>query len=259
MNPIEQLRADLAGRFPDHATDLAVPLVDCGSWFLDVHRGGGLPPVVVEWRPDQGFGVSTPDGADYGMGPDEVYPEAKAAYDRVVRLVLSAGKSVPPRAVRLGELRQGLGLSQTELTERAGMKQANLSRIENRGDVLVSTLAGIVGAMGAELVILARFPGPEGREIEIRLPTVQSELGSALTARSIWTLPEGSEVPPPSQPSIGGYRMTSEQAPPGWWSKHESTPPTMPATAPEGQKAPRKKKAAPKRGESRPRRTRGES
>lgn len=173
MNEIERLKVDLAKRFPDHTINLSIPMSERGSWFLDVHRGGDLAPVVVEWRSDRGFGVSTPDGADFGMGPDEVYPNAKAAYDRVVRLVLSGGKSESPEAVRLAELRQRLGLSQTKLAERAGMKQANLSRIETRDDILVSTLAGIVNAMGANLVVLARFPEPDARDVEIRLPVAE--------------------------------------------------------------------------------------
>jgi DNA-binding XRE family transcriptional regulator len=170
MNQIERLRGDLAKRFPDVTMELDEPADERGPWFLDVRRGDDLPPIVVEWRPDRGFGVSTPGGDDYGTGPDEVYPNVKAAFDRVVRLVLSGGRSEPPRVVRLAELRQGLGLSQEELAERAGVKQANISRIENRGDVLVSTLARILAAMGAELTIRARFPNGQGRDVVLRLP-----------------------------------------------------------------------------------------
>jgi transcriptional regulator with XRE-family HTH domain len=167
MNQIERLRDDLVGRFPDLAVELDAPADACGPWFLDVPRPGGLAPVVVEWRPDRGFGVSTPGGDDFGSGPDEVYPNARAALDRVVRLVLSGGPTEPPQAVRLAELRQLRGLSQGELAERAGVGQANVSRIEGRADFKVSTLARVVAALGGSLVLLARFPDGTERELQV--------------------------------------------------------------------------------------------
>src|SRR5262249_29648851 len=84
MNQIERLRSDLLGRFPDAAMEIDQPADHRGSWFLDVSREGGAPPIVVEWRPDRGFGVSTPGAGEFGTGPDEVYPNAKAAFDRIV-------------------------------------------------------------------------------------------------------------------------------------------------------------------------------
>lgn len=167
MNQVERLQADLLNRFPDLAAEIDEPADHRGSWFLDVSREGGAPPIVVEWRPDRGFGVSTPGAVDYGTGPDEVYPNVKAAFDRVARLILSGGRTEPPRAVRLAELRQSLGMSQEELAARAGVGQANISRIEGRDDLKVSTLARIVEAMGASLSIRARFPDGVEREIEV--------------------------------------------------------------------------------------------
>jgi DNA-binding XRE family transcriptional regulator len=167
MNQVERLRDDLAKRFPDLSIEIDAPADDQSSWFLDVRRGGDASPVVVEWRPDRGFGVSTPGGDDYGPGPDELCPNMKAAFNRVVRLVLSGGRTEPPRAVRLAELRQVLGISQEELAERAGVGQANISRIENREDLKISALARIVEAMGASLSIRARFPDGIERELEV--------------------------------------------------------------------------------------------
>ena len=169
MNQIERIRDDLTARFPDLAITLDAPENDRGSWFLDVKRGRGLSPVVVEWRPDRGFGVSTAEADDFGSGPDEIYTNTKATYDRVVRLVLSGGRSEPPEAVRLAELRRIRGMSQAELAELAGVGQANISRIESRGDILVSTLARIVSSMGATLSIRAKFPDGVERELELEL------------------------------------------------------------------------------------------
>lgn len=166
MNQVERLRDDLLNRFPDVATEIDEPADPRGSWFLDVRRYGASP-IVVEWRPDRGFGISTPRAEGYGEGPDEVLPNEKAAFDRVVRLILSGGRTEPPRAVRLAELRQGRGLSQEELAVRAGVGQANISRIEGRDDLKISTLARIVEAMGGSLSIRARFPDGVEREIEV--------------------------------------------------------------------------------------------
>ncbi|WP_237722942.1 helix-turn-helix domain-containing protein [Singulisphaera acidiphila] len=76
-------------------------------------------------------------------------------------MIESGRSSTPP----LAELRQRQGLSQTELAERAGVRQANISRIENRNDVLVSTLDKLASAMGGELSIRVRFP--DGTEQEL--------------------------------------------------------------------------------------------
>ena len=163
---IEQIYNDLIKRFPDLVIKLDPSETKTGSWFIDVYREGGLDPVNVEWRPDRGFGVTTPGPYDYGTGVDEVYGSARATFDRVVQLVESGGQTVPPEAVRLAELRQSRGLTQGQVAEKAGVKQANIARIEGRDDVKVSTLVKVVAAMGATLSIRARFPDGTERELE---------------------------------------------------------------------------------------------
>jgi hypothetical protein len=79
------------------------PTDDRGTWYLEVRRGWDVPPVFVEWRPDRGFGVSTTLDDGYGSGADEIYPNPRAAYDRVVRLVLSGGRTERPSSVLLAE------------------------------------------------------------------------------------------------------------------------------------------------------------
>ena len=61
----------------------------------------------------------------------------------------------------LQELRSALNLHQTELSSRLGIKQAAVSRMENRKDIHVSHLKKVIEAMGGELVITARFPNME--------------------------------------------------------------------------------------------------
>ncbi|HRK95034.1 MAG TPA: XRE family transcriptional regulator [Rhodospirillales bacterium] len=58
----------------------------------------------------------------------------------------------------LAELRQALALTQSTLAEALGVKQAEISKIESRADVFVSTLRRFVRAMGGDLEIRAVFP-----------------------------------------------------------------------------------------------------
>lgn len=58
----------------------------------------------------------------------------------------------------LQELRQTRHLSQERLAEILLTKQANVSRIENRGDMYISTLRNYIEGMGGHLDIVARFP-----------------------------------------------------------------------------------------------------
>lgn len=58
----------------------------------------------------------------------------------------------------LQELRQARSMSQERLAEVLDTKQANISRIERRADMYVSTLRSYIEAMGGELNIVAKFP-----------------------------------------------------------------------------------------------------
>lgn len=58
----------------------------------------------------------------------------------------------------LQELRQARDLSQVRLAEILNTKQANVSRIERRADMYISTLRSYIRAMGGDLNIVAQFP-----------------------------------------------------------------------------------------------------
>ncbi|HXM40771.1 MAG TPA: XRE family transcriptional regulator [Bryobacteraceae bacterium] len=58
----------------------------------------------------------------------------------------------------LDELRAARFMTQQELGNRLGLKQAAISRMERRTDVYVSTLAKFVEAMGGQLEIRVVFP-----------------------------------------------------------------------------------------------------
>lgn len=58
----------------------------------------------------------------------------------------------------LAELRQALAFTQSTLSETLGVGQAEISKIENRTDIFISTLRRFIEAMGGELEIRANFP-----------------------------------------------------------------------------------------------------
>ena len=58
----------------------------------------------------------------------------------------------------LAELRHARKLSQKTLADALGTGQAAVSRLERRTDMYLSTLRGIIEAMGGHLEIVARFP-----------------------------------------------------------------------------------------------------
>jgi transcriptional regulator with XRE-family HTH domain len=65
------------------------------------------------------------------------------------------------RAALLGELRRARQLTHESLAETLGMSQSEVSKVERRADLYVSTLRRYVEAMGGELQIFARFANGE--------------------------------------------------------------------------------------------------
>jgi len=61
-------------------------------------------------------------------------------------------------AMDLAELRSALAVTQEELGERLSIAQSNVSRLERRDDMLISTLSEVVQALGGELKVTAVFP-----------------------------------------------------------------------------------------------------
>jgi len=59
----------------------------------------------------------------------------------------------------LEQVREALELTQQDMARRLRTSQPNISKLEKRTDMLLSTLRGYLRAMGAELEIRARFPG----------------------------------------------------------------------------------------------------
>ncbi len=61
----------------------------------------------------------------------------------------------------LQELREARRLTQEQLGEQLGVAQAEVSKLERRADMYVSTLGRIIQAMGGRLELRAIFPDGE--------------------------------------------------------------------------------------------------
>jgi DNA-binding XRE family transcriptional regulator len=84
--------------------------------------------------------------------------------------VEARAKELIAEEMSLQDLRKAMRLTQVKLAARLGVGQDAVSRAESRTDMLISTLAEHVSAMGGVLDIVARFPD--------RPPVRLSEIGT---------------------------------------------------------------------------------
>jgi transcriptional regulator with XRE-family HTH domain len=86
------------------------------------------------------------------------FKELRAKMPANARKRAEARANVLMQEMPLYELRRARQLSQVQLARELHVGQANVSKIERRADVYISTLRSYVEAMGGELEITARFP-----------------------------------------------------------------------------------------------------
>ena len=82
---------------------------------------------------------------------------AKLSPERQKR-VRKQGKELIKEYKKLVEFRKAVGLTQVELAGKMSITQENVSRLEKRDDMHLSTLRKYVEALGGELEILIRIP-----------------------------------------------------------------------------------------------------
>lgn len=168
--PIQSLAEQLRNRFQEARISLDEPSKKDGRWFLDVEDNGHL--VVVQWKDGFGMGISCSPEHSYGEGADEVYQDLEAAYSRIVCLLISRTYTSPPACVRMSDLRKERGVSQEGLAALLDVRQAAVSKLERRSDVLVSSIREVIRSMGGELRIIAKFPDGMERALEFEEGTV---------------------------------------------------------------------------------------
>ncbi|WP_191832309.1 XRE family transcriptional regulator [Pseudomonas fluorescens] len=69
------------------------------------------------------------------------------------------GRELIREEITLQALRKQLELTQEGMAERLEIRQANISKVERRSDMLISTLRTYVEAMGGTLELVAHMPG----------------------------------------------------------------------------------------------------
>lgn len=67
-------------------------------------------------------------------------------------------KALIAEEMSLRDLRKARKQTQTRIAQQLGINQENVSRIEKRSDLLLSTLSGYVEAMGGKLSLVVEFP-----------------------------------------------------------------------------------------------------
>lgn len=65
------------------------------------------------------------------------------------------------RQTTLAQVRKARELTQTTIAELLQMDQSEVSRLENRSNMLLSTLRSFIRATGGELQLIATFPDAE--------------------------------------------------------------------------------------------------
>ena len=78
-------------------------------------------------------------------------PAGRAAYDR-------ARSEIAQHQTSLSQLRKLRSLAQATVAESMGMDQSEISRLERRTDLLLSTLRRFIQATGGDLQLVAHFP-----------------------------------------------------------------------------------------------------
>ena len=85
--------------------------------------------------------------------------------ERMDKLPPERRKKVEERAealiaeeMSLRDLRKARRQTQVRIAKKLGINQENVSRLEQRSDLLISTLSSYVEAMGGKLSLVAEFP-----------------------------------------------------------------------------------------------------
>ena len=94
------------------------------------------------------------------------------------RAVMSRAAELIAEEYSLAKLRKALKLTQVDVAKRMEKGQDAISRIEQRDDLLLSTLSGYVASLGGELELICRFRNRAPVRISTRrLVTAQPKPG----------------------------------------------------------------------------------
>lgn len=114
---------------------------------------------------------------------------ARKLDDVMAALPADRRQRVEDRAMELAalkDLRKAVDQTQADLAARLGVGQDTISRLEQRSDMLLSTLRHYVKSMGGKLELVARFPN--------RPPVLIDHLGAEKATRRTRTTTGGARV-----------------------------------------------------------------
>ncbi len=169
-NDARYLAAQLKEQVPGVDVKVTAPSGRGKVWWVDATSPSpsGGHSVVVEWSPEDGFGLSSTEGNDYNTAASETFEHADDAIARIVDVLRASKKIDSRREMYLQRLREHREVSQETLAELMKVSQASISKTERRQDMLLSTLRSFVEALGGHLHLVAKFPS---ETIELSLPS----------------------------------------------------------------------------------------
>lgn len=91
--------------------------------------------------------------------PTNIHDKIKTLRPAQRRKVEARASQLIAEEMTLRDLRRARKLTQVRLAKKLGISQDSVSRIETRGNLMISTLRKTVEAMGGSLSIIAQFPG----------------------------------------------------------------------------------------------------
>jgi transcriptional regulator with XRE-family HTH domain len=102
-------------------------------------------------------------------------PEQRAEIDSSVRSETAK--------MKLGELRKARRLSQEQIAASLGLSQGDVSKMERRTELYLSTLRRFIEAAGGELEVIAKFPDAAPIALEFLSDDVPARYGGANVKR----------------------------------------------------------------------------
>ena len=89
--------------------------------------------------------------------------------------VASRANELIAEELTLQDLRKAQNLTQKRMAELLGIGHDNVSRMENRSDMLLSTMRSYITAMGGELDLIVRFPNRPAVALKSLFDTNETE------------------------------------------------------------------------------------
>jgi transcriptional regulator with XRE-family HTH domain len=118
---------------------------------------------------------------------------------------------IETRALALPEIRKDRQFAQKAVAEKLGVNQAEVSKLERRPDMYVSTLKNYLEALGGQLEIYARFPDSEPIKIT-QFETERNEATTSGAASSSANSAERIAAASPDKPRILATFRTSTES-----------------------------------------------